>query len=174
MRAKINNFRFKGTLMIVFIFALISGLLLIELSGVQIYHNKKQLEFLPKDKVVTNEAAYSIQQEDVLLLYSSADPASASAYQQFQIILRDMKWGTKAVDLSDESIPDIKDHTLVIVLFSDLSYVGDRLIDICNWVRDDGGNVYFPLTIDKNAYSAAIENRIGIAASYEYTFLDNI
>lgn len=174
MSAKINNFRFKGTLMIVFIFALISGLLLIELSGVQIYHNKKQLELLPKDKVVTNEAAYSIQQEDVLLLYSSADAASASAYQQFQIILRDMKWGAKEVDLSDESIPDIKDHTLVIVLFSDLSYVGDRLVDICNWVRDDGGNVYFPLTIDKNAYSSAIENRIGIAASYEYTFVDNI
>jgi hypothetical protein len=101
-----NHFRFKGTLMIVFIFALISGVLLVELSGVQIYHNKKQLEFLPKDKVVTNEAAYSIQQEDVLLLYSSADSASASAYQQFQIILRDMKWGTRALDISVQSIPE--------------------------------------------------------------------
>ena len=174
IKAKMRHFRFKGTLMIVFIFALISGVLLVELSGVQIYHNKKQLEFLPKDKIVTNDAACSLQQEDVLLLYSSADPASAMAYQQFQVILRDMKLGAKVVDLPSESIPDIKDHSLVIVLFSDLSYVGDRLVDICNWVRDEGGNVYFPLTIDKNAYSSAIENRIGIEASYEYTFVDSI
>ena len=160
--------------MILLIFALISGVLLVELSGVQVYHNKKQLEFLPKDKVVTNDAAYSLQQEDVLMLYSSADPASASAYEQFRIILRDMKWGTKMVDVSGNGIPDIKNYSVVIVLFSDLSYVGDRLIDLCNWVRDDGGNVYFPLTIDKNAYSSAIENRIGIEASYEYTFLNSI
>jgi hypothetical protein len=174
LKAKVNNFRFKGTLMIVFIFALISGLLLVELSGVQINHNKKQMELLPKEKIVTNDTAYSLQQEDVLLLYSSTDPVSSSAYEQFQLILRDMKWGTKEVDLPGESIPDIRNYNLIIVLFSDFSYVGDRLIDICNWVRDDGGNVYFPLTIDKNAYSSAIENRIGIDASYEYTFLDSI
>lgn len=174
LTAKIKNFRFKETLVIVIVFAVIAGILLVELSGVQIYYNKKLLEFLPKDKIVTNDAAYSMQKEDVLLIYSSTDPVSASAYEQFRLILRDMKWGTKVVDVDDESIPDPQNHRLVILLFSDLSYVGDKLIDICNWVQEDGGNAYFPLTLEQNVYSAAIENKLGIETSGEFAYVESI
>ena len=62
---------------------------------------------------------------------------------------------------------------MIIILFSDLSYVGEELIGICEWVHD-GGNVLFPLTIDKNAYSSAIENKLGIEASFGYTFVESI
>lgn len=174
LKAKIENFRFKGTLVITLIFALIAAILLVELSGVRFNYAQKKLDLLPAEKIVTKAEACNSLEQDILLLYSSADKASASAYEQFEVILSDMKKGTNAVDLSKQPIPEYKDYSIVIILFSDLSHIGEKLIDICKWVHDKGGNVYFPLTIDKNAYSSAIENRIGIEASYEYTFVDNI
>lgn len=174
IKAKIRNFRFKGTLVIVLVFALIAAILLVELSGVQFQYNKKKLELLSKEEIVTKIQAFNSLEQDTLLLYKSTDPASADAYVQFEVILEDMKWGTRVVDLAAEPMPEFREYRIVIALFSDLSPIGDRLIELCNWVRNDGGNVYFPLTIDKNAYSSAIENRIGIAASYEYTLVDSI
>lgn len=174
LKAKFENFRFKGTLVIVLVFALIAAILFVELSGVQVQYNQKTLELLKKEQVVTKTAAYNSLKKDVLLLYSSENPVSASAYMQFEVMLEDMKLGANMVDLSVGEIPDFADYGIVIVLFSDLSHIGQKLMDLCRWVHDDGGNVYFPLTIDQNPYSAAIENRIGIAASYEYTYVGNI
>ena len=174
LKAKIKNFRFKGTLAVALVFALIAAILLVELSGVQFNYNHKTLELLPKEKIVTKEAAYTALEENTLLYYSTKDSASAGAYEQFEVILKDMKWGTNAVDLANEPIGDFRDYDLVILLLSDLSYVGEKIIDICNWVHDEGGNVYLPLTLDHSPYMSAIENRIGIEASYEYTYVDSI
>ena len=174
LKAKFQNFRFKGTLMIVLIFALIATILFIELSGVRYNYAQKELTLLPKEKIVTKTVALNNIKKDTLLLYSSNDKASLNAFEQFEVILADMKYGTNALDLANEEINEIENYSIIIILFSDLSPLGDKLIDICNWVHDDGGNVYFPLTIDKNAYSSAIENRIGIEASYGYTLVDHI
>lgn len=173
LKAKIENFRFKGTVMVALVFALIAAILFVELSGVQVNFAQKQMDLLPKERVVTKTAAFDAVKQETLLLYSSADKASGAAYGQFQVILSDMKWGTKFVDLAEATIPDLANYKLVVILFSDLSFVGDRLIDICRWVQA-GGNVYFPLTIDQNAYASAIENKLGIEASYEYTLVDHI
>ncbi|MBQ7328681.1 MAG: DUF2194 domain-containing protein [Oscillospiraceae bacterium] len=159
--------------MIALVFALIAAILFVELSGVQVNFTQKQLDLLPKEQVVTKTAAYNAVKQETLLLYSTADKASSDAYGQFEVILSDMKWGTKAVNLAKTAIPSLANYKVVIILFSDLSYVGDRIIDICRWVQE-GGNVYFPLTIDQNAYSSAIENKLGIEASYEYTLVDHI
>ncbi len=174
LKAKLDAFRFKGILAIVLIFALISAVLFVELSGVRYRYAQKALDLLAKDKIVIKEQAYMGIEKDILLLYSDKDSASKSAFEQFEIILTDMKKGAKMVNLAKEEIPEFKEYSIVIILFSDLSHVGEKIIDICNWVHDDGGNVYFPLTIDKNAYSSAIENRIGIEASNENTFLNSI
>ena len=173
LKTKIKNFRFKGILMIVFVFALIAMLLFVELRGVQIYHNKKHLDLLPPEKVVTNEVAYRAQAKDTLLLYSSKEPASAAAYEHFQVILRDMKWGTRMLDISAQSIPELEAYDTAILLLSDLSQLGDKLITICDWVRA-GGNVYFPLTIEQNAYASAIENRLGIQSAGELAAVESI
>ncbi len=173
LKAKFDQFRFKGILAISLVFALIAIILFVELSGVQVHYNQKKMDLVPKEQIVTKAAAYNSLKKDTLLLYSSNDAASSSAYTQFEILLTDMKRGTDAVNLADNAIPNITKYNLVIILFSDLSFVGEDLIDICRWVHD-GGNVYFPLTIDKNAYSSAIENKMGIEASYEYTLVDHI
>lgn len=173
LRAKLNQFRFKGILAIVLVFALIAAILFIELSGVQFRYAQKTLELLPADKVVTKSEACSTLDKDTLVLYSAKDKASVQAYEQFEVILNDMKVGNTVIDLSIAPIPDFTRYSVIILLFSDLSPVGDTLVDICRWVHD-GGNVLLPLTIDKNAYSSAIENKLGIEASYGYSYVGNI
>lgn len=142
LKAKFENFRFKGTLTIVLVFALIAALLFVELRGVQIYYNSRHLGPLPPDLVVTNEAAYNVQAEDTLLLYSSTEPASASAYREFQVILRDMKWGTRTVDISSDNVPELEAYDTVILLLADLSQLENSLVDICAWVRSEIGRAH--------------------------------
>lgn len=172
LKAKLDAFRFKGILAIILVFALIAAILFVELSGVQFRYAQNSLDLLPENKIVTKAQACAALEKTALLLYSSEDKASHEAYSQFKVILDDMKIGNHAVNLSLSEIPVLDTYSLVIVLFSDLSFVGEPLVDICRWVHD-GGNVYFPLTIDKNAYSSAVENKIGIEASYGYSHLES-
>ncbi len=174
IKEKLKNFRFKGILVIAVIYAVIAAILLIELSGVKFNFTQKKLDLLAKEDIVTKTVAYNSQKQDTLLLYSTKDEASEDAFEQFEVILSDMKMGAKKVNLAKKPIPDFKNYSLIIVLFADLSPVGEKIIDICNWVKNDGGNVYFPLTIEKNAYSVAIENRLGIESSNEYSYVGNI
>lgn len=173
LKAKLNNFRFKGILAIALVFTLISAILLVELSGVRFNYGQKSLKLLSEDAVVTKAQAQSILQRDTLLLYSSQDKASVVAYEQFPILLQDMKVGVTEVDLSVAQIPDFTEYSVVIVLLSDLSHMGNTIIDLCKWVYA-GGNVMFPLTLDENAYSSAIESKLGVEASRGYTKVDRI
>ena len=173
IKAKLAAFRFKGILVIAIVFTLIAVVLFVELSGVRTRYAQKSLELLSKENIVTKAEACAALDKHTLLLYSSADATSSEAYGQFHVVLDDMKLGNTAVDLSVASIPDLESYTLVILLFSDLSHVGEPLVDICSWVNE-GGNVYFPLTLEKNAYSSAIENKIGIDASFGYSYVESI
>lgn len=173
LKAKLNAFRFKGILVIVLVFALIAAILFVELAGVRFRYAQNTLDLLPKEKIVTKQLANSTLTNDTLLIYNSADKGSVSALEQFQVILSDMKVGTTYVDVATQEIPNVTAFSVVIPLFNDLSFLGNSLIDICHWVYD-GGKVLFPLTLDKNAYSSAIENKIGIEASYEYSYLESI
>lgn len=173
LKAKLENFRFKGTLAIVLIFALIAAILFIELSGVRFNYTQKKLDLLSKEQIVTKSQAYSMTKKDTLLLWSKNEPASLDAYSDISVIISDMKIGVDEVDPTVSVLPDFSKYKAIIILFSDLSYIGEQIIDICEWVYD-GGKVLFPLTIDKNAYSNAIDNKLGIEASSEYTYLDSI
>lgn len=173
LKAKLDKFRFKGILAIVLVFALISAVLFVELSGVRFRYARRELDLLPQDRVVTKLQAYSTAEKDTLLLYSNTDAASVHAFEQLEVILQDMKVGADMVELSTQPAPDFAGYSVVIVLLSDLSHMGNSLIDLCRWVYE-GGSVLFPLTLDKNAHSSAIENKIGMEASYEYTYVDRI
>ena len=173
VRAKIRNFRFKGILAIVVVFAVITLVLLVELMGVQVNYLGRSLECLAVENVVTKEMALQEVDKDTLLLYSSRDKVSASALEQFEVILKDMKVGTQMVDLAYADIPDYSDYTAMIILFGDLSLVGREIADICDWVYE-GGNLLLPITLEQNPYSAAIENKIGIVESSNYTHLEKM
>lgn len=174
IKARFENFKFKGTLVIMLVFVLIAAILLIELSGVKFNYTQNTLELLEEHKIITKKQACSSLEIDTLLLYNSYDVGSADAFEQFEIILDDMKRGTNVVDMAVAEIPEFKEYSLIIILVSDLSLVGEKIVDICKWVHDDGGYVYFPLTIDDNPYSSAIENKIGIDSSFENYLVDDI
>lgn len=174
LKAKWNNFRFKGILAIALVFALIAAVLLVELSGVRFRYTQKTLDLLPKEQIVTKAQASRALKKDTLVLMSSEDRSSLPAYEQFKVMLQDMKIGNDVVDLAVEEIPDFTRYSVIIMLLSDLAHVGETLIDICDHVHDNGAGVLFPLTLEQNAYSAAIENKIGMEDSYGYTHVDSI
>ncbi len=173
LRAKWDAFRFKGILVIALVFALIAAVLFVELAGVRFRYAQQTLDLLPTDAVVTKAQACDALDTTTLLLYSSAEEASVLALEQFDVILSDMKVGADRVDLAIDAVPALDPYAVVIVLVADLSHVGDPLVELCRWVND-GGGVLFPLTLEQNAYSAAIENKLGIEASYEYSMLDRL
>ena len=175
LRAKVMKNRFKDTLLIVLVFVFIAAVLLVELRGVQFQNSQKKLVLLSNDQIVTKAEAFQQLSQDVLLLYNSTDFASMDAYTEFEVILADMKMGTQVVDLSTQPIPEFEGYSIVIPLVPNLSLIGDKVTDLCEWVRNDGGNVYFPLTLEKEAYSSSIESKLGITdANYQYTFVDRI
>lgn len=173
IRAKSDVFRYKGVFAIIFVFALIAVILLIELSGIRTRYVQTALELFTEDQIVTKEQSYTAADKNTLLLYHSYDKSSQETYEQFDIILKDMKIGADRIDLADSVVPEFDTYSLIILLFSDLSLVGESLVEICEWVYA-GGNAFLPLTLDKNVYSSAIENKIGIEASYENSCVESI
>ena len=159
----IQKFSFKGLLVILFVFMLISAILFVELSGVQTYRYERSIDLLSSDRVYTKEEVSAVLPQESLLLWNSTESTSAMAYEQFCVILQDMKVGYTVCDVSCETVPSFSSFKAVIVLLSDLSPLGDKIISLCDWVYE-GASAWFPLTLETNAYSSAIAQMIGIDA----------
>ena len=157
----IRNFSFKGILVILLVFAFISAILFLELSGIHANRYKRQLELLPEDRIITKEQACASLLKDTLLLWNSSDIASASAYEQFRVMLGDMKVGLDVTDLAKADIAAFDTYEEVIVLLSDLTPMGEAVVDLGEWVYK-GGKAWFPMTMETNIYSSAISQMIGI------------
>jgi len=157
----IRNFSFKGILVILLVFAIMSAILFIELSGIHANRYSRLLDLLPEEKVLSNEQAAARLPKDTLLLWDSSDAASAIAYEQFRIILGDMKVGHETFDLAYSDVPLFDTYEEVIVLLSDLTPMGENTVVLCEWVYE-GGKAWFPMTLETNIYSSAISQMIGI------------
>ena len=160
----INNFKkfsFKGILVILLVFSLISSILLVELNGIHANRFSRSLELIPQEKIVTKEAAFASLDKKTLLLHNSGEMASYSAFEQFTVILTDMKVGYTAVNLAVESLPSFKEYSEIIVLLADLAPLGQSVAELCDWVHN-GGSAWFPLVLETNVYSSAISQAIGI------------
>ena len=169
-----REFRYRGILVITFVFAVIALILFVELSGIRVRYTEKDLHLLPEDRIVTKAQAVSALQTETLLVWDSTEPTSALAYEQFVVLLDDMKVGNDKVDLAKESIPSFADYKNVIVLLAVLSPLGEDVLEICDWVHG-GGHAWFPLTIQKEAHSTVIESKMGIKeSSYEFATVDSI
>ena len=157
----IEGFRFKGILVILLVFLLISAILLVELSGIHANRYERSLELMPQDKIVTKEEAAASLEMDTLLLHNSKDQSSLIAYEQFDVILEDMKVGHIALDMAKENLPSFEGFSCVIVLLSDLTPLGQNVADLCDFVYG-GGSAWFPLVLESNVYFSAISQMIGI------------
>ena len=136
----IRRFSFKGILVILFVFSLIATVLLVELSGIRANRYDKSLELMPQDKIVTKDEALSLLDKDTLLIHSSLDESSCIAYEQFAVILTDMKVGHITVDLTRDDLPAFDGFSQVIVLLSDLTPIGQKIADLCDFVHSGGSH----------------------------------
>ncbi|MBQ7794526.1 MAG: DUF2194 domain-containing protein [Clostridia bacterium] len=168
------NFRYKGIIAVVLVFALISVVLLLERSGIRFNYEKRRLDFLPTESIVTKAAACEMLEKDTLVLYDSTKADCIYAYRQFEVMLSDMKIGYELVDLSVNTSYDFANYEAVIILLNDLSLLGDNVFTLCDWVHG-GGSAMLAMTLEKNIYSSVIENKLGIAeSSYSNAIVDSI
>jgi len=171
---KLTDFRYKGILAIVFVFALISAILFVELRGVQANYTSTALDMLPAEKIVTKADANQRLSRDVLIVWDSEKADSQAIFAEFEVILDDMKIGRDPIDLQTETLPSFEQYQTVVILMSDLSPLGEEVVDLADWVYR-GGKAWFPMTIEKNAYSSVLENKLGILdSSADYSVVDSI
>ncbi len=157
----IRRFRFKGILVILFVFSLVASVLLVELSGIRANRYDKSIELMPQDMIITKDEAFTSLEKNTLLIHSSEDVSSCIAYEQFSVILADMKVGHITVDLAKDALPSFDRFSQIIVLLADLTPLGQKTADLCDFVHD-GGAAWFPLVLETNVYSSAISQMIGI------------
>lgn len=171
---KFSSFRFKGMIVVMLVFALITVVLFVERSGINYNYNNPTIELMPEEKIVTKADANKSLKKTTLVFWDSTQKASADALAEFEVIFADMKVGYKAVDLSRTELPDLSDYDTAVVLMSDLFPFGQEIINLIEWV-EGGGRVQFALTLQKNIYSSAIERALGILeSSWDNAFLESI
>ena len=133
----------KESIIVIVIFLLLSAVLWIQKSGEQYTVNPEKNIYLknaPSSNAVFNSLA-----QDNLVLYDENNDTSRRAKEQFTQILKDMRMGYRLVDISKETIPSFSDYKKVVVLLSDLEGLGDKALEMVDWV-EQGGNVLFAVT----------------------------
>ena len=170
----IGKFQFKGMFVILCCFLLMGAILFAERAGIQYQEMARQISYIDKEKTITEKTAITLQKKTCLVLRDSAQDNSNLAWEQFERILMAMRVGTDFIDIQKQSVPEFTDYETVIVLMSDLSPLKNTALDLCQWVYD-GGNVWFPMTLQKDLYVSMIEQKLGVASSGStYAVVDSI
>ena len=85
-----------------------------------------------------------------------------------------MRMGYRLVDISKETIPSFSDYKKVVVLLSDLEGLGDKALEMVDWV-EQGGNVLFAVTLSKDSILTEIEQKLGVlSSSFENAYVKKI
>ena len=170
----IRKFQFKGMLVILCCFLVMGMLLFAERAGIQYQETTKQISYIDKDKAVTEKTAVTQQKKTCLVLRDSGQDNSNLAWEQFERILMDMRVGSDIIDIQEQTVPELKDYETVIVLMSDLNPLQETVLNLCQWVYN-GGNVWFPMTLQKDLYVSMIEQKLGVVSSGNtYAVVDSI
>ena len=171
---KKTKFTYKGVMSVILIFLIIAVILFLERSGINYNTNAHKLNVLSnKDMPTMAEVSKSLSVE-TLLIWDSNNPNSRMAYNLFDEILNDMKIGCNKVDLAISAIPDLNDYSTLIVALSDLTILGNNVLELCDWTHN-GGQVLFAMPLEKTIYTSVIERNLGIiASSYKNTVVDSI
>lgn len=175
--SRLRTFRWQKLLIIWAVFVAMAAILFAERSGIQYKAAKFKLNYLPRTEVEPAQTAMFGQPVTCLLLYDSGQEGTDLAKEQFDQILLDMKVSTQAVDVhttSLEGIPEFDRYKTAVVLMSNLDALGNRLIDLMNWVKD-GGSILFAMTPQKTTYFDAISPKLGVlSSSWEYKTAESI
>ena len=161
-------------LVVLLVFLLIGAVLWAERSGIRYQEQARQITYMEPGKVVTEKEAVKALKTTCLVLTDSAQESSVQAWPEFERMFMDMRIGIERVDVSAREIPEFSLYETVVVLLSDLSPLKEELPALAAWV-EQGGNVMFALTLQKNTYVSLIEQKLGILSSgYENVLVDRI
>lgn len=172
MRKK--GFKFKDLIIVLSLLTVISVGLWLERRGISYDTTQNTSYYLSDRKTKTPAEAMANTKPTTLIIYNSQNETSASAIDNFRQIFVDMKVSSTYVDLAAESIPDYNNYTEVIIATPDLEPMGQKALDLMDWV-EAGGNVMFATTLQKDNTVSIIEQSLGIAASsYQYAPVNEI
>ena len=171
---KKKRIRFTSIRTIFIVLVLISVGLFIERNGIRYQTKNDQSYYLKNSQIKTKKTALSEVAVTNLLIYDSRNQTSASAIDNFKQIFEDMKVGTTYVDIATEELPDYSAFQSVTVLTPDLEPLGEKAMQLMEWV-ENGGNVMFAMTLQKDNISSIIEYKLGItSSSYDYAVVDKV
>lgn len=171
---KKQRLQFKTLLAVWGIFLLLAAILFAWKLGVQYTVRARVLTMLPREETVTAQAAAQSLPKDTLVVWDSRNPSSALAWEQFRQILLDMKVGYDTVNLAQGELPEFNKYDRAVLLISNVSTLGETLLDLSRWVYD-GGSALFPVTLEKEEWMGILERKLGITSSgYGYSMVEKI
>lgn len=147
-------------------FAALAVFLLLERNGIhyesvrhsQVYLSEEQLSAM---KFCGDEA-------DCLVLIDSRQADSQNAEVQFKQILTDMRVPYELCDVAQDTVPSFETYDTAVVLISDISILGEDVLDLCSWVSE-GGRAMFALPLQKTSVVDMIAGKLGILEiGYEF------
>lgn len=103
----------------------------------------------------------SFQQTECLILMNSQDEQSLIFAEDMELILGDMKTGYEVCDLADGVFPVFEDYGKIIITLSDLSVMGENIVDLCDWVAD-GGQLMNTGTFLNSGYFSILAAKAGV------------
>ena len=80
-----------------------------------------------------------------LLLINTDQEESEAGNEHIATVLNEMRIGFDTVDVAkgESQIPSFSDYKSVIIAFYELDAMIDEIVDLANWVENEGGNVMF-------------------------------
>lgn len=166
-----ERYRFIRLLEVLLCFLGLALFVFVERRGVGYQAEKWVDPYLPVDFAVSQKP--SGDEKRCLLLYSERED-SKKAVEQFDFILTDMRVGYRKIPVSNGSLPEMSDYDTVIVAISNLSEMGESVLELCQWV-EEGGRVLFALPFEKEMTFDLISAKLGISeSSYNNSFVESI
>ena len=108
----------------------------------------QQNAFLTKEEEAFAERLYTVPDEafseavttetECLVINYSNDIQSTAIWKDLELVLKDMCVAYEAVDLVAEPLPKLWDYQKVILNIADLSYLGEEILSVCDWVKAGG------------------------------------
>lgn len=161
---KQRRFEYRGLAVVMIIYLVMTMIVLMERAGIGYQLFSEKVTLLPAASVISTREAYLQQDQECVVLYDSNKSSSLQAVEQFRQIFLDMKVGCDWVDVQHGQMPELDKYRTATVLMTDLSPLGEWVIDFADWV-EHGGRALLPLTPEKEFTFMLIEQKMGILES---------
>lgn len=168
---------FKKFLILLFpilLLAVIAFLLLGERMDLTYTLADKQLDFLPSG-VLQEKKEYRKLPADCLLLRDSTQENSEVFTEHMESVLEEIRVPYDLVDIARETIPAFSSYKTVVIVFQHLDAMQDKILDLCDWVEQDGGRVMLFCTPDASPVYRFLSSRLGVEeGGISYAFISGL